>query len=88
MIVDKEQWGKQRLFSMQQWPGLTRAERDACADRVVDRFHRAVKDAGLTVQWRPGPPELRVYGEMIEGDLDQVQLEGMLENAFEEVRGT
>lgn len=87
MIVDKEQWGKQRLFSVQQWPGLTRAERDACADRVVDRFHRAVSKAGLDVQWRPGPPELWVYGEMIEDNLDLVQLGEMAENAFEEVRG-
>jgi hypothetical protein len=85
MFVDEEKWGRTRLFSLKQWPGLKARERQIAADQTVDLFHKKVKALELDIQWRSGIADLKVHGETSEAELDLPLLERLLEDAYQEV---
>lgn len=85
MFADEKVWGKVRLFSKEEWPGLSRNQRSSCAEATMDLFHKKVHELEISIQWRPGRSELKVYGDTSENDLDIVQLTSILNESFNEV---
>lgn len=81
IALDIEVWGQARLFT---WPGLSRAEREAKADQVVDAFHHTLAHNEINAQWVPRVPELRVRDG---AEIDLNQLAAWLEAAYEAVAG-